>query len=169
MWKDLVALFMSGQAGKALQQSLEREIKSLQLDHNWTRPYLTFYNAVNGKLVDLRMLTTHIIHPDSWCIQNVNECYQPNTQMQAFISNLEATTTQVHAMAGAIAATAGGTTQLALPALMYEGHMSNIQEHSIVIDMEHVVTMADKNMFKPFKRQNMSSWRLTMSILQAEE
>ena len=90
------------------------------------------------------MLTTHIIHPDSWCIQKGNECYPPNPQMCTFISNLEAMTTQVHAMAGAIAATAGGIAPLALPALTYEKHMSNKQEDSIVIDTEHIATTGEK-------------------------
>ena len=48
-------------------------------------------------------------HPDSWCIQKVNECYQQNAQMWAFLSNLKATISEVHVMAGAVAAEAGGT------------------------------------------------------------
>ena len=57
--------------------------------------------------------------------------------MEAFISNLEAMTSQVHAMAGTVAAAAGGTAPLTFPMLTYEEHMSNICEHSIVIDTEH--------------------------------
>ena len=58
IWHDLIQLFSEGQAGKALQRSLEREIDSLWLDCNWTKTYLAFYNATNGKMVDLRALTT---------------------------------------------------------------------------------------------------------------
>ena len=49
------------------------------------------------------MLTARATHPDTWCIQKGNECYQLNAQRLAFISNLEATTSQVHTMAGAVA------------------------------------------------------------------
>ena len=35
IWHDLVTLFTSGQAGKAVQQSLEQEIEGLCLDLNW--------------------------------------------------------------------------------------------------------------------------------------
>ena len=53
IWHDLIQLFSEGQAGKALQRSLEQEIDSLWLDCNWTKTYLAFYNATNGKMVDL--------------------------------------------------------------------------------------------------------------------
>ena len=58
IWRDLIQLFSAGQPGKALQRSLEREIDSLWLDRNWTKTYLAFYNATNGKMVDLCALTT---------------------------------------------------------------------------------------------------------------
>ena len=48
IWNDLVQLLTEGQAGKALLCSLEQEIDGLQLDHTWTKTYLTFFNAVNG-------------------------------------------------------------------------------------------------------------------------
>ena len=35
IWHDLVTSFTSGQAGKAVQQSLEQEIEGLCLDQNW--------------------------------------------------------------------------------------------------------------------------------------
>ena len=95
-------------------------------------------------MVDLHLLMGRATHPDSCCIQKMNECYQPNPQTCTFISNLEATTSQVHAMAGAIAAAAGGMAPLALPTLTYEEHMSNIQEDSIVIDTERTMVAADK-------------------------
>ena len=152
IWHGLVTLFTSAQAGKVLQWSLEREIKTLQLDHHWMKPYLTFFNAVNGKLVDLCMLTSRTTHPDSWCIQKVNKCYQPNPQMCAFISNLEATTTQVHAMAGAVATAAGGTPSLMFPTLTYEEHMSNIREHSRVIDTEWAVVAGEKKCIQAIQK-----------------
>ena len=81
---------------------------------------------------------------DSWCIQKVNECCQPNPQMHAFISNLEVITSQVHAMDGVVTAATGGTAPLAFPSLTYEEHMSNIHEHSIAIDTECATVTAEK-------------------------
>ena len=75
---------------------------------------LDLLQCCDGKLVDLRMLTSHTTHPETWCIQKVNKCYYPNAQMQPFIYNLEATTSQVHAMAQAVAAAVGGRAPVAL-------------------------------------------------------
>ena len=46
--------------------------------------------------------------------------------MCAVISNLKATTSHVHAMAGVVAAAAVGTAPVAFATLTYEEHMSNI-------------------------------------------
>ena len=95
IWHDLIQVFSEGQARKALQRSLEREIDSLQLDRNWTKTYLAFYNATNGKMVDLHALTSRTNYPDSWCITKINDCFNTNSQMRTFISNLESSTNQV--------------------------------------------------------------------------
>ena len=102
-------MLTEGQAGKALQWSFEREVDSLCLDHRWTQNYLTFFNAANGKMVDLCMVTTHTTYPNSWCITKVNKGFQLNVQRMTFISNLEAMT-QVHSMSTLITAAAGGLT-----------------------------------------------------------
>ena len=144
IWRDLIQLFSEGQAGKALQQSLEWEIDSLRLDHNWTKTYLAFYNAMNGKMVDLQALTTQTNYPDSWCITKINECFNTNSQMHTFISNLESSTNQVLSMATTIATAAGGIVPTAIPDITYEEHMSHIREHCILIDTEQATTAADK-------------------------
>ena len=144
IWRDLIQLFSEGQAGKALQRSLEREIDSLQLDRNWTKTYLAFYNATNGKMVDLRALTSCTNYPDSWCITKINHCFNTNSQMRTFISNLESSTNQVLSMATTIAAAAGGIVPTDIPDVTYEEHMSHIHEHCILIDTERALTVADK-------------------------
>ena len=64
--------------------------------------------------------------------------------MHAFISKLEATTTQVHAMAGTVGTATGGTAPLTLPMSMYEEHMLNIHKHPSIIDTEHATAAADQ-------------------------
>ena len=144
IWRDLVQLFSEGQAGKALQHSLEREIDSLRLDHTWTKTYLAFYNATNAKMVDLHALTSRTNYPDSWCFSKINECFNTNSQMHIFISNLESSTNQVLSMATTIAAAASGIVPTAIPDVTYEEHMSRIREHCILIDTEWALTAADK-------------------------
>ena len=144
IWRDLIQFFSEGQAGKALQRLLEREIDSLKLDHNWTKTYLAFYNATNGKMVDLRSLTSRTNYPDSWCITKINDCFNTNSQMRTFISNLESSTNQVPSMATTIAAATGGIVPTDIPDVTYEEHMSCIREHCILIDMERALTAADK-------------------------
>ena len=135
IWRDLMQLFSEGQAGKALQRSLEREIDSLRLDRNWMKTYLAFYNATNGKMVDLHAVTSHINYPDSWCITKSNDCFNTNSQMRTFISNMEWSTNQVLSMATTIAAAAGGIVPTDISDVTYEEHMSCIREHCILIDM----------------------------------
>ena len=63
IWCDLVALFISGQARKLLQQSVKRKSEMLHLDCHLTKLYLTF-----GQMVDLQMLTGQTTDPYIWCI-----------------------------------------------------------------------------------------------------
>ena len=72
--------------------------------------------------------------------------------MHAFVSNLEATALQVHAMARVIGAAAASTALMALSTLSYEEHMSNIQEHSIMIDTERATTATDKKHTQSIQR-----------------
>ena len=159
---DLVQLFSEGQAGKALQRSLEREIDSLRLDHTWTKTYLAFYNATNAKMVNLHALTSRTNYPDSWCISKINECFNTNSQMHTFISNLESSTNQVLSMATTIAAAASGIVPTAIPDVTYEEHMSRIREHCILIDTERALTAADKKGPKPSKRLNAKELKPTI-------
>ena len=152
IWRDLIQLFSEGQAGKALQHSLEREIDSLRLDRNWTKTYLAFYNATNGKMVNLHALTTHTNYPDSWCITKINECFNTNSQMCTFISNLESSTNQVRSMATTIATAASGIVPTAIPDVTYEEHMSRIREHCILIDTERATTAADKKCIQAIQK-----------------
>ena len=162
IWRDLIQLFSEGQARKALQRSLEWEIDSLRLDCNWTKTYLAFYNSTNGKMVDLRALTSRTNYPDSWCITKINDCFNTNSQMHTFISNLESSTNQVLSMATTIAAAAGGIVPTDIPDVTYEEHMSRIREHCILIDTERALTVADKNVPKPSKRPNAKELKRTI-------
>ena len=61
-------------------------------------------------------------------------------------------------MAGAVVAAAGGTAPLTLPDLTYEEHMSNIREHSIVIDTKRASVMADKNLVQVNPKSRMGTY-----------
>ena len=164
IWRDLIQLFSEGQAGKALQRSLEREIDSLQLDSNLTKTYLAFYNATNGKMVDLRALTSRTNYPDSWCITKINDCFNTNSQMRTFISNLESSTNQVLSMATTIATAAGGIVPTDIPDVTYEEHMSRIREHCILIDTERALTVADKKRTQSIQKANAKELKPTIRI-----
>ena len=90
------------------------------------------------------MVTAQTTHPDSWCITNVNECFQPNVQMQTFISNLEATTHQVYSMSTIVASATDSLTPPAIPDVMHKAHMSHLHECAILMDMEHTTVTAQK-------------------------
>ena len=95
-------------------------------------------------MVDLRALTSCTNYPDSWCITKINDCFNTNSQMRTFISNLESSTNQVLSMATTIAAAASGIVPTAIPDVTYEEHMSRIREHCILIDKERALTAVDK-------------------------
>ena len=85
--------------------------------------------------------------------------------MHAFVSNLEATALQVHAMARVIGAAAASTALMALSTLSYEEHMSNIQEHSIMIDQSVLPQPQTKSTPNQSRKWNMNALRPPMPIL----
>ena len=98
-------------------------------------------------MVDLRALTSRTNYPDTWCITKINDCFNTNSQMRTFISNLESSTNQVLSMATTIAEAAGGIVPTDIPDVTYEEPMSCIREHCILIDTERALTAADKKMY----------------------
>ena len=86
----------------------------------------------------------YLMLPIFLVILQVHECFQPNVQMQTFVSNLVATTHQVYSMSTIMASGAGGLTPPAIPDIIYKAHMSHLHKHAIHTDIEHATVTVEK-------------------------